>query len=178
MKPSTGFAHVAELIANGKPQPEWLIPDLELLSPIVRYPRTASARDEAYDQAMIEAAQKLEQHLRTIVIAEEEFGLGVTDCVETALIVLPELIEFLESQLRPPRAGGPTPDSRKKVCAGVCADCWQRLHGEIQPHSLKLWKACEAYWQACGHPAISANNLLKHWERYLKDLKDAETTST
>ena len=110
------FTAVALLLTNGTPPPEWLIPELERLSPIIGG-RTAGPRDEAYDKEMIVAAKNLEQHLRTIVIAEEEFELGVTDCVETVLISLPEVIEFLEAQLRPPHKGGQTPDGRKRVCA-------------------------------------------------------------
>ena len=127
------FTAVALLLTNGTPPPEWLIPELERLSPIIGYHRTASPRDEAYDKEMIFAAKNLEQHLRTIVIAEEEFELGVTDCVETVLISLPEVIEFLEAQLRPPRKGGQTPDGRKRVCAGVCADCAFRRSRPLIP---------------------------------------------
>lgn len=166
------FTAVALLLTNGTPPPEWLIPELERLSPIIGYHRTASPRDEAYDKEMIFAAKNLEQHLRTIVIAEEEFELGVTDCVETVLISLPEVIEFLEAQLRPPRKGGQIPDGRKRVCAGVCADCWRRLHGAVQPSSPKLQAACEEYWQTCGHPGTSTASNLKHWKRYLEEVAD------
>jgi hypothetical protein len=171
--PTSPFANVARLIANGKPQPEWLIPALQHYSPLVGYLRNPSTRDEAQDQAMIEATRNLEQHLRAHTIAGEEFGLSIPDCVETVLIALPELIEYLESQVRPPRKGGPTPDSRKQVGAGVCAEAWRRLHGEMQPFSVKLQQACEEYWQACGHPETSTDGLVKHWWRYLSDVKDA-----
>ena len=159
------FLSAARLIAKGEP-PDWLIPALEHFSPLVGYPRNPG--DEAEDQAMIEAARNLEQHLATFAGGEEKFGLAVPACVHTVLIELPELIEFLESQLRPVRKGGPTPDSRRKVCAGVCAELWRREHGEMQPFSVKLWEACEEYWQACGNHETSGSGRLKNWEPFLK----------
>jgi hypothetical protein len=134
--------------------------------------RRANVDDNSDDRKMLEAARYLERWLPTYTIAEEEFGLSIPDCVETVLINLPELIEYLESQMRLPRKGGPSPDGRRLICAGVCAEIWRRHVGEMQPFSPKLQGACEEYWRACGNPETSAMSNLKNWERFLVRVKD------
>ena len=84
---------------------------------------------------------------------------------------LEELIPFLAEQVaQPKRRGGPTPDHRRHLCAAVCAAIWEELYTTHQPGSEWLWKACEAYWVACGHPETSAVERLRNWERYLLEL--------
>jgi hypothetical protein len=100
-------------------------------------------------------------------LAEDEFGLECPECVDTVLGALPELIDYLEAQVRPSRKGGRAPDSRRLVCAAVCAEVWRLQHGDVQPFSQKLQAACEEYWQSCGNYETSTTGRLKNWEPFL-----------
>jgi hypothetical protein len=163
------FANVARLIASGKPQPEWLIPALEHYSRLVGY-RNPGPGDEGEERALLKAVQALEQWLafeaRVYARIEKEFGFPAPTILDDTATQLLELADYLESQLRPPRKGGPTPDSRLRVCAGICAEAWRRLHGEAQPYSTHLHTACEEYWIACGHSDESGTD----WEHFLTGL--------
>jgi len=180
MKPSAAdrFDKAAKLLAKDQSLPDWLIPALAHYRPLVGA-RRSNAEDDRDDQAslvtMLEAARNLERGLPIHVIAAEIFGLTIPDCVEATNMQLTELIEYLESQLRPPREGGTIPDSRSHVCAAVCAYAWRRLRGEINPFSTRLWEACEAYWQACGNPQkVDERGRYENWLPYLRWAKDNE----
>lgn len=176
------FTNVAHILANGKPLPKWLIQDLERESPLIAC-RKSVPGDEDEDRALLAAVKDLERRLMWEVhvhdIIEKKWpGLPAPMILDETMNKLTELAQYLEDQLRPPRKGGQTPDSRRRVCAGVCADAWRRLHGEVQPFSVRLWQACEEYWQACGHPETSTSGRLKNWEPFLKWARDAADTST
>ncbi len=115
--PTSRFANVAALLANGKPQPQWLVPDLERNSPLVGFSRNPGPGDEDDDRALLKAVQHLERWLvRQVKIynrIEKEHGIPAPMILDETANKLFELTEFLENQLRPPRKGGPTPDSRK-----------------------------------------------------------------
>ena len=167
------FTNVAHVLANGKPLPEWLIRELEQTSEIVGNPRKAGPADEDDDKALLAAVKDLERRLVWEVHVHELIEkkwpwLPAPMIFDETANKLFELAQYLESQRRPPRKGGQTPDSRRRVCAGVCAEAWRRLHGEVQPFSVRLWQACEEYWQACGHPETSTSSRLKNWEPFLK----------
>jgi hypothetical protein len=173
------FTAVALLLTNGNPPPEWLIPELEQNSSLISYHRKAERGDEDEDRTLLAAVKALEQRLVWEVhvhdVIEKKWPrLQAPYILDETATKLFELAEYLESQLRPPRGGGPTPDSRKRVCAGVCADAWHRLHGVIQPYSPKLQAACEEYWQTCGHPRTSTTGRLKNWEPLLEWARDAD----
>jgi hypothetical protein len=160
------LARVATKIANGKPQPEWLVDLLRRFAWNVGQERVDP---RAYDDAVLEAIRAIDVLDREIYFEAtivEAFGFELDDRVDVASTALTELRDFFEEQRRPSRNGGPTPDSRRWLCARVCADAWRRLHGEPQPYSQHLQEACEEYWQACGHPASDTGNI-KKWERYL-----------
>jgi hypothetical protein len=167
------FANVARMLAKDEPPPEWLVPILRRFSRLIGY-RKITNRDEIEVKQMLAAAKELEKLLPIYVDVEEQFGFQNPDCIETVLIALPELIEYLENQLQPGRKGGPIPDSRRRLCASVCAEVWRRQCGEVQPFSPKLWEACEEYWQTCGNPETSTEGRLKNWEPYLKWVKQAD----
>jgi hypothetical protein len=182
--PNAAFVAVAKIVA--KEPPEWMVRDLVRYRRLVGYHRKFTKDDETEDREIIKAAQYLETWLRLDLIVAatlvpDEFAeLPIPDCVEAVLNELPELIEYLQSRLLPPREGGPTPDRRLRLCALVCADLWRRQHGEVQPYSPILWEACEAYWRACGHPGNAKGNL-KQWEEHLVkvgDLSRQERSST
>ena len=56
------------------------------------------------------------------------------------------VLDYLEEQRLPGSRGGPTPSTSRRLCAGVCADIWRERFGKVEPYSVYLWKACEAYW--------------------------------
>jgi hypothetical protein len=170
-KPAAAFAGVASALAKDKPPPEWLVPMLVHYSPLVGARRNP---DEADDKKMIKAARELEGMLAIYGMVEDQFGFELPEEVDTASLALHELIEYLESELRPPRKGGPTPDSRYRLCAWVCGEVWRRERGELQPYSRNLWEACEKYWQACGQPATSAKGNLDNWQERLEWVRDTD----
>ena len=157
---------VAERLAEGKP-PEWLADYLERFARLIGYP-VVPPEDPDLPRALA-AIDLLDNEIKIYATIEEEFGLEVPDCVDAASTALASLREFFEEQLQlpPTRKGGPRPDSRRQLCALVCASAWRRLNGEMQPHSRWLQEACEDYWQACGHPETSINGNIKNWERFL-----------
>jgi hypothetical protein len=172
------FKEVAWMLWGGQP-PEWVVPLLRDQQRLVGYWRNPSDDD---DKKLIKRATDLAKALsdygKVEAEAEDLYGFPASDVVGAASIALDDLIEYLESQLRPPRRGGPTPDSRRRICAAVCGYVWQRQHREVQPYSLKLQEACEAYWQACGQQGTgdsAKGNVHKNWEEFLvRHTNDAE----
>jgi hypothetical protein len=49
------------------------------------------------------------------------------------------------------RTGELGPAVQRKTCVAIVAEAWRIVHGEPEPENSKLWEACNAYWQACGH---------------------------
>jgi hypothetical protein len=157
------------MLAEGKP-PGWVAPLLHRQGRLISH-RRPGPLDEDDDKKLIKKARDLAEALSSYekleAEVEDRHGFPVPEAVEAASIALDDLIEYLESQLSPPRRGGPTPDSRRWICAAVCGYVWHRQHGKLQPYSPKLQKACEEYWKACGHPETGkpgSGNTAKHWE--------------
>ena len=152
--------------------PDWLPRVLEHYSPLIG---AANPDDRKDDKLLLDAARVLENGLRTYSIAEDRFGLRCPECVDTVLGALPELIEYLETQIRPPQKGGKLPDSRRLVCAAVCAEVWRLQRGEVQPFSATLQDACEEYWQCCGNTETGdAKGSIRNWERCLREVSKDE----
>jgi hypothetical protein len=167
MKAPAPFASVIAKL--GSNPPDWLPRVLAHYRPLI-CARKPSKDDDADDQRLLKAAQELERGLRIYSLAEDASGLELPDCVDTVLGELPDLIAFLETQLRPSRKGGKAPDSRRLVCAAVCAEVWRFQHGDVQPFSQKLQAACEEYWQSCGNYETSSTGRLKNWEPFLREV--------
>jgi hypothetical protein len=131
----------------------------ELISTKVEY------QDDTIDQRLLESALHLQEllvlHTRAAKLAGEDYELCIYDIDGP----LHELIQFLATQIERPRRG-PKRDSRRHLCAAVCLGIWQEVHGQAQPHSPKLWDACEAYWVACDQPAYPSGHI-KNWEDFL-----------
>jgi hypothetical protein len=168
---SGGFAKVAQELANGDPVPPWLPAALKHFARVIGHHRIDE--DDTIERKMIEAAKYLEQWLPMYIRIEEEFGLGFEhpECVETTLVGLHELIEFLEEDIpRPaPRKGGPRPDGRRMVCAGVCAEAYRMLHSreKVEPYSRVLQRSCEEYWFACTGEHTKGCDEPKNWQDHL-----------
>jgi hypothetical protein len=165
----THFASVIEKLGSA----DWLPRVLAHYRPLISA-RKPTKDDDAADKLLLDAARVLERGLGEYSLAEDAFGLELPDCVDTVLGALPELIEFLETQVRPPRKGGKAPDNRRLVCAAVCAEIWRLQHGDVQPFSPHLQEACEKYWQACGNDETSTTGRLKNWEPFLREVQNDE----
>jgi hypothetical protein len=145
---------VASLLCKGQPAPDWIVPRLLKAKEAVGYP-IKPTDDGSIDRLLLESAI----HLKTLLVVhsraadmfdvdplDEEYPPGLDQTWEG----LVELIPFLAEQVaQPKRKGGPTPDARRHLCAGICAGIWEELYTTLQPRSELLWKACEAYlWPA------------------------------
>ena len=144
------FAGVAHLIAKGSP-PAWLVPGLEFFSGFVGADPSSSddhKQGRKIFEHMHDAADLLIKRLP--LFKHLPMGARSPD-VELALDVLPRVRELLARAMKPsPRGGGPHPNVPRKTCAAVVVEAWRLVHGEPEPYSIELWKACNEYWQACG----------------------------
>ncbi len=110
------FAAAARALSKGEP-PEWVMPKIVHYSRLIGYRKTTKDDEtdlETDNRGALAAAKYLEEQLQihvlaSYMVAEEEHDLIIPDCVETVFGELPELIEYLESQLQPSRKGGPVP---------------------------------------------------------------------
>ena len=55
----------------------------------------------------------------------------------------------------------------RQVCAAIVVEAWTLIHGKAQPRSDWLYRACNEYWQACGHEYRSEG-----WRWDVKDVID------
>ena len=155
---------VASTIAKGDP-PEWLVLALANFQDFVGGEIT-SEEDRRYAQIteqMHDAAGKLItwlpafMHMPSVIKAPDE--------VHTALEVLPKIKAYLARAMnQPPRKGGPRPNVERQVCAAIAVEAWTLIHGKAQPRSDWLYRACNEYWQACGHEYRSEG-----WRRDVED---------
>jgi hypothetical protein len=106
------FLEAAKMLANGNDH-DRLAEVLALWAHLVGFPHRAD--DDKDDRDMLLAARILEEKLPYHV--QDHLGLPTRDYVDTILIALPELIEFLQGQVRPPQKGNRPPDSRRRLCA-------------------------------------------------------------
>jgi hypothetical protein len=164
---------VASKLTEGKPQ-EWVVPLLWHQGRLVTGPKLTlypTRYDDDDVKKLIKKARDLAEALSIYGHIEAHYGLPVPE-VDDASTALEELIECLESQLRPPRRGGPTPDGRRRVCAVVCAYVWCRQQRKAEPHSRKLQEACEEYWKACGHTETGkpgGGNAARNWVEFIAE---------
>ena len=156
---------VATLLCPGPP-PDWVIDRLQRNDPLVGY--RSKGYDNSWDRAAFEGALNLETWLMMETKAYDAIGQDAPVCIDDASHALSELLPLISQYIRQPgRRGGPTPDNRRWLCAHVCAGIWRELHNTAG--SDTLLEACEAYWQACGHPPTPANlsGHLRNWNWFL-----------
>ena len=139
--------------------------------------------DEDEDRALLAAVKDLERRLVWEVhvhdIIEKKWpGLPAPMILDETMNKLTELAQYLEDQLRPPRKGGQTPDSRRRVCAGVCADAWRRLHGGCSRLASGFGRLAKSTGRRVVIPKPAPAGRLKNWEPFLKWARDAADTST
>jgi hypothetical protein len=164
------FEQVAMFLCNDT-APEWAVQHLRERSHLVgsKVKGQADSVPLSYsddvDRLLLESALDLQDWIPLYIDAAEEAGEDYPDCFDDIGSPLHELIEFLLTQVQLPRRG-PKSDLRRHLCASVCLGIWEDFHGKPQPHSPRLWKACEAYWVACGHAGYESQHI-KNWEDFL-----------
>jgi hypothetical protein len=142
---------VASTIAKGDP-PEWLVLALANFQDFVGGEVTSEeARGFAQITAqMHDAADKLITWLPAFLAMPTV--IKPPNEVHIALEVLPKIKAYLARAMnQPPRKGGPKPNVERQVCAAIVVEAWTLIHGKAQPRSDWLYRACNEYWQVCGH---------------------------
>jgi hypothetical protein len=158
------FEQIAAML--GAEGVNWVIDRLRRYRPLIGL--HGKGYDDSVDRYAFESALYLESWLDFEIKTYEKIGEDHPPFIEDVQTGLHELLPKIKEYIRQPgKRGGPTPDDRRYVCADVCAGIWREFHGAYQPHSERLWAACEAYWLLCGRSETSAVGRLKNWERYL-----------
>lgn len=157
------FAHVARIIAKGKP-PAWLAIGLEQFSGFVGSERPTSDQGQRF-QNIFER-----MHYATGILIEwlplfENLpaGFECPDDVAIALDVLPRIKKGIAGLMQDQRGGGPRPNIQRRVCAEIVVEAWYIVHGKPEPRSLQLQSACNAYWLACGGEDRGSD--IENWRR-------------
>jgi hypothetical protein len=162
------FSAVARLLARVDNPPEWITTILARYGELVAVPDFDDS--DAVTLNLLRDAEYLNRWLPMCVEAYARVDLDVPECIDTILAHLPDLLILLAEDL--PHKG----DSRRRVCAALCAEIWRNLHGAIEPHSVYLQKACDEYWRQCGQEPIGRQleNEPRNWERPLRWAQTAD----
>jgi hypothetical protein len=166
------FIPVARTIAV--PPPEWLMVGLEHFSGFVG--ASQSTRDEHQRftkvvERMYAATDLLIKYLPMYSFMPA--ALAIPEDVKVALDVLPRIKKDLARVInRKPRGGGPRPNVLRGVCAAVIVEAWKLVHRKVEPRSIKLLEACDAYWRACGGKHRGED--IENWRR---DVEQAVTNN-
>ena len=121
---------------------------------------------DAIDRLLLKSAMHLQRLLRLYTIrVYEKIGEEYPDCIDALDRALDELMPIIAEGVERPRRG-PKLDLSRHLCAAVCMEIWCEYHDGPQPHSPKLWEACEAYWVACDREEYPSGHI-KNWEDYL-----------
>jgi hypothetical protein len=131
---------------------DWAIERLRRYASFVGSP-IKQAYDDSFDRLAFEGAIHLEMWIRIEANAYDMIGEDYPDCMDHVGNALDEVTALIAQCIRQPgRRGGPTPDDRRHICAGICGSIWQEVHPSAGLNSDTLLEACEAYWQASGQP--------------------------
>jgi hypothetical protein len=148
------------------PCPTWVVPTLLRFSEVVARPGLKSTpQDKRGDDKLIAHLHAVENELWIFGHLAEQGWLDNEEynAVENLSQGIWPVIEFLE-ELRDARPHDARIDQRRTICATACASVWRAWKGKVEPHSTKLWKGCDLYWQACGHKPVSC---VDSWKDYL-----------
>ena len=148
-KPPDTFTAVARTIAKGKP-PKWLALGLEQFSDFVGSKRGSNKEYQRHRwtiERIHYSADYLIKHLPTYLP-----GIGRDLDAVDAIAVLTRIRNSLDRLVnKPGRGGGQRPHVQRQVCAAVVVELWKSIHGNVEPRSIELLRACNDYWRACGH---------------------------
>jgi hypothetical protein len=154
---------VAELLCKGKPVPDWVAQRLHDRAALVS--DTTEDQGDDIERLLFESALYLRDLLQLYTRAYRMIGEEYPSCIDDVDRALDELLPILAEGVEQPKRGKPI-NLNRHLCAAVCMGIWTEVHGRPQPHSPKLWEACEAYWVACGREGYSSAHI-KNWEDYL-----------
>jgi hypothetical protein len=163
-KPVSPFFVAAKLIAD--PPPDWLLEEMEKWSAGVS--DGMQLAPDVY-RTVKKHAKKMLDAIRTL-----EEGLPVFDKVLGEWEGIDDIggfegLGYYKEQLNriANLGGGRISHFGKELCASRVVHLWTKLHGKPSPRSIKLYEACEAYWQACGNPPSS--QVSDNWRRRVED---------
>lgn len=154
----------AGLLCKGGVVPDWVITRLRDRRSLIGH-LIKGAEDRSIERLLFESALHLRELLQFYSRSYAMIGEEYPPCIDDIDGPLHELISFVAEDALPAKAGRPR-DISRHLCAAVCLGIWRDLHGTPQPHSPKLWEACEAYWVACGHSENPSGHT-KNWEDFL-----------
>lgn len=146
--------------------PEWVLPTLIRFAQVIAGASAkAMPQDRREDDKLIKHLRAVENELWIYGHMNERGWLDddEAEALEYLSQGVPKMIEFLEDL----RNAGPHDgriDSRRDICATICAGIWRARVGEVQPHSHHLWQGCDLYWRACGHQPIAC---VDSWQDFL-----------
>ena len=160
------FTHVVPFFLCSDPAPEWIAERLAQYAWVIAAPDEKPTEEDKQElETLIVCARRLLFGLRldeaAARLVHDEEGI---ERIDELLGGLSNVLDYLEEQRPPTSRGGPTPSTSRRLCAGVCADIWRERFGKVEPYSVYLWKACEAYWRTCGRQPTPSNDS---WEHYL-----------
>ena len=160
-KGEDSFTAVAQTIAKGKP-PKWLSLGLEQFSEFVGSKRGSSEEYQRHRwnvERMHTSADFLIKHLPVYLP-----GVGRDLDAANAIAVLTKIRNSLDRLVnKPGRRGGQRPHAQRQTCAAVVVELWKSVHGNVEPRSIDLLRACNDYWRACGHEDRGQD--VENWRR-------------
>jgi len=154
------FEAIARTIANGDP-PKWLVPTLDGFSGFVGSKRGSNA-DSQRTRLAIARAHDAAGVLIKFFRAHLHLSIGRPSAdIIAALDVLPRIKNELARRMKAPRRKRPY--VQRRVCAAVVVELWKSVHGNVEPRSIDLLRACNDYWRACGHEDRGQD--VENWRR-------------
>jgi hypothetical protein len=163
--PNPAFAPVAVLIAKG-PAPGWLILGLEHFSLGIAGGDFTKADRKKFVEVFEEMELACDILIQGLPLYEHiGFGIQCPDEVRIALDFLPLVKAGLPHTTRLIER---RPDTREGICAAVVVEAW-KFFGKADPPSEALYKACQAYWAACGRAELGRTNWPRDVEQAIAD---------
>jgi hypothetical protein len=152
------FVKVAELIAD--PPPEWLVSGLTTFAPLIGI--KGLSKDNAWIvQQRLDDIDRLIGWLPNLLHWQPDIPL--------ALVVLTRIRDHLALSLPPARPGGQAPHYGRQLCAILVVQAWSDCRGQVEPRSEAVYRACQAYWEACGG---EAGGDIDNWRRHVQAAAD------
>jgi hypothetical protein len=160
--PTSPFANAARIIANGKPQPEWLIPALEHFN-----------KKRTWDDYLrwVKETNRMHDAVELVLkgLHGRSYGSGGDfdrgNDMEITFDVLTAFKEDLStSTALANRRGGPKPNLPRWVCAAVVVEAWEEIHGDGALKGDPFYEACNEYWIACGGE-YRGEDYTENWRR-------------
>jgi hypothetical protein len=170
---------VARIIAKGDP-PDWLVAGLEEYRFIEVFSDASPAENH---QRLIDDVRRAEHatatlsqllpRLRYLVVewSDDEEEQSYED--QELGTVIDQLIEFLpviNDRLKhsmPAEHRGRWRNTKREFCALVVIEAWKAVHGKAELRSLELYRACDAYWIACGGEQLPD---IENWRHTIKSI--------